>query len=103
MMAVGGAAATATPKEVMKKLIGESSTQYSPEEVKFSGALGMLDEAYRAQPVGDIDIARMRGACEVLDEAQRFNTAFGGFAACVDLFSQRHVGPSSAPTVRARR
>jgi hypothetical protein len=62
MVAVGGAAATASPKEVMNKLIGESSTPYSPDEVNVGGVLGMLDVAYRVKPVAYIDIGRMRWA-----------------------------------------
>ena len=91
---MGGAAAAATPKEVMKKLIGELATQYSPEEVKFGGVLGMLDVAYRVQPVDDIDIARMRWACKVLDETHIFRTALGDLAARGDIYSRDTWGPA---------
>ena len=58
-------------------MVGESSTQYTSDEVKFGGVLGVLDVADRVQPVDDIDIGRMRWACEVLDETQRFSKVLG--------------------------
>ena len=54
-------------------MVGESSAQYTPEKVKFGGAPGRLEVADRGKPVADIDIGRMRWACEVLDESQRFS------------------------------
>jgi hypothetical protein len=46
MVVVGGAAATATPKYIVKKLVGEPFIQHTPGEGKLRGALGMLDVAY---------------------------------------------------------
>eukprot|EP00974_Lingulodinium_polyedra_P003007 282321-Lingulodinium_polyedra.AAC.1 len=44
MLEVGNAAATTTPKEVMKKL-GENGDpgQYHSDQINFGGVLGMLD------------------------------------------------------------
>ena len=60
LMALGAAAATATPKAVMHKVVGDFSTQYTSDEVKFGGVLGMLDVVDRVTQVDDKDIGRAR-------------------------------------------
>ena len=59
----------------MQNFVGESSTQYTPEEVKFGGVLGMFDVADRVNPVKYKDIGRMHWAREVFDATQRFSKA----------------------------
>ena len=58
-------------------MVGESSTQYTSDEVKFGGVLGMLDVVDRVAPVVDTDSGRARWARDVLDEAQRFSKVLG--------------------------
>jgi hypothetical protein len=78
----------------MKRLFGEPSAQYTPEQVKFGGVPGMLDVAGRVKPVGDIDIGRMLWAGEVLDESQRFNKALRDIAVRADLYPKDSWGPA---------
>ena len=75
----------------MNNMVDESSAQYTSEEVKFGGVLGTLDVADRVKPVEDVDIGRMRWACEVLDETQRFSKAPGTLR-CVGIFIPRARG-----------
>ena len=78
MMAVGIAAALASPKEVLKKLgVGNDGTAYSADEVKFGGALGFLDLEDRAKEMAEMDVGRMRWACETLDETHKFSKNIG--------------------------
>ena len=66
MLASGHAVATASPKEVLKKLTGHNvGDVYLPDEVKFGGTFGMLDLDDRAKPMSETDVGRMRWACEV--------------------------------------
>ena len=67
-------------QEMWKKLQGETSTPYRPEEVKFGGVLGMLDVADRVKPITELDAGRMRWACELLDQGQKFNKVLGDIA-----------------------
>ena len=90
-MGGGGATGAATPTHIMKKMVGESSAQDTPEEVKFGGVLGMLNVADRVKPVEDIDIGRVRLACEVLDEPERFSKVVGTLR-CVGIFIPRARG-----------
>ena len=71
MTPIGKAAATSTPKQVVAKL--GTTAQYSPDAVKFGGTLGMLNVRDRVAPISDMDVARMRYGCEVLDETHRFS------------------------------
>ena len=81
MAAAGVAAAVASPKEVLKKLgVGAAGTAYSAEEVKFGGALGFLDLEDRAKGMSQMDVGRMRWACETLDETQKFSKILGDIA-----------------------
>ena len=74
MTAAGVAAAVASPKEVLKKLGAEASgTAYSADEVKFGGALGFLDLEDRTKEMSEMDVGRMRWACETLDETHKFS------------------------------
>ena len=90
----GGATATATPTQIMNNMVGESCAQYTLVEVKFHGALGMLDVADRVKPVADIDIGRMRWACEVLDGTKRFRKVFGDIAQRGGLYPKGALGPT---------
>ena len=83
----------------MKKMVGESSAQHTPEEVKFGGLLGMLDVADRVEPLEDIGIGRMRCACEVLDGTQRFSKVLGTLRR-VGILIPRIRGTSNDPTDR---
>ena len=89
-----GAAATTTPKYIMRKMVGESSAQYTPEEVKCGVALGMLEVADRVKPVEDIDIGRTRWACEGLEETQRFRKVLGDIAVRGDLYAKGSWDPT---------
>ena len=65
MTAVGVAAAVASPKEVLKNLgVDVEGTAYSADEVKFGGALGFLDLGDRAKEMSEMDVGRMRWACD---------------------------------------
>ena len=91
LMAVGSAAAVATPKEVLKKLNGGESPQaYLPDEVKFGGVLGWLDLEDRTKPINEMDVGRMRWACETLDETHKFSKILG------DIVVRGEFGASDA-------
>ena len=75
-------------------MVGESSARFTPEEVKFGGVLGMLNVADRAKLVEDIDIGRVRWACEVVYETQSFNKVLGDIAVCGDLYPKDSWGPA---------
>ena len=79
MNAVGIAAATATPKDVLRNLgVGNVGVcAYSADEVKFGGAFGFLDLEDRAKEMSEMDVGRMRWACETLDESHKFNIIVG--------------------------
>ena len=62
MTPIGSAAATATPKEVVAKL--GTAGQYAPDAVKFGGTLAWLNVTDRVAPISDMDVGRMRWACE---------------------------------------
>ena len=69
MKPAGVAAAVASPKEVLRKLgVGAAGTAYCADEVKFGGALGFLDLEDRTKEMSEMDVGRMRWACEILDE-----------------------------------
>jgi len=91
---LGGAAATTTLKYMIKKMVGESSARYIPEEVKLGGVHGMLDVADRVKPVEDIDIVRTSWAREVLDEPQRFSKVSGDIAVRGDLYPKDSWDPA---------
>ena len=78
MTPIGSAAATATPKEVVAKL--GTAGQYAPDAVKFGGPLGLLNVTDRVAPISDMDVGRMRWACEVLDETHRISMVLGDIA-----------------------
>ena len=78
MTPIGSAAATATPKEVVAKL--GTAGQYAPDAVKFGGTLGLLNVTDRVAPISDMDVGRMRWACEVLDETHRISMVLGDIA-----------------------
>ena len=77
MIAVGHAASSSTPREVLKKLNGDGAAAYLPDEVKFGGVLGWLDLSDRVKDIKDMDVGRMRWACEVLDETHKFSKVLG--------------------------
>ena len=72
MTPLGQAAAVATPKAVKSKLKGTGSP-LPPDAVLFGGALGMLDLRDRVKPLDELDVGRMRWACEVLDAEGKFS------------------------------
>ena len=78
MTPIGSAAATATPREVVAKL--GTAGHYAPDAVKFGGTLGLLNCSDRVAPISDMDVGRMRWACEVLDETHKCSTVFGDIA-----------------------
>ena len=66
----------------MQNMVGESSAQRSPEEVKFGGVLVLLGVAADCvKPVHGIDIGRVGWAREALGQTQRFNKALDDIAA----------------------
>ena len=89
MTAAGVAAAVASPKEVLKKLgVGDFGTVYCPDEVKFGGALGFLDLEDRAKEMSEMDVGRMRWACETLDETRKFGKILGDIAVRAEFASR---------------
>ena len=88
MTAVGIAAGVASPKEVLRKLgVGVDGTAYSADEVKFGGALGFLDLEDRAKEMSEMDVGRMRWACETLDETHKFSKILGDIAVRAEFAS----------------
>ena len=87
MMAAGIAAAVTTPNEVLKKLgVGSASVAtYAADEVKFGGALGFLDLEDRAKDMSEMDVGKMRWACETLDETQKFSKVLGDIAVRAEI------------------
>ena len=89
MTAAGVAASVSTPKEVLRKLgLGDGGAAYSTDEIKVGGVLGMLDLEDRAKEMSEMDVGRMRWACEILDETHKFSKILGDivvrseFASC---------------------
>ena len=64
MTPLGESAVTTTPKEVLSIM----KQALAPDAVKFGGCFGMLDLEDRVKPFDELDVGRMRWACEVLDE-----------------------------------
>ena len=95
MLAVGNAAGLATPKEVAKKLEGEANTTYHPDEVKFGGVLGWLDLNDRVKPIADMDVGRMRWACEKLDETHKFSKILGDIVVRGDFVASDTWAPAA--------
>ena len=86
MIACGSAASVLMPKDITNKL-SEDGNQYVPDEVKFGGVLGWLDLDDRTKPMSEMDIGRMRWACEVLDETRKFSKALGDIVVRADITS----------------
>ena len=89
MTAAGVAASVSTPKEVLRKLgLGDGGATYFTDEVKFGGVLGILDLEDRTKEMSEMDVGRMRWACETLDETHKFSKILGDivvrseFASC---------------------
>ena len=61
---LGNAAATSTPAQVTQQMSGS----FGADVVVFGGTLGMLDLHDRVKPMDQLDMGRMRWACEVLDQ-----------------------------------
>ena len=96
MTAAGVAAAVASPKEVLKKLgVGADGTAYYAEEVKFGGALGFLDLEDRAKEMSEMDVGRMRWACETLDETHKFSKILGDIAVRAEFASTETWQPGA--------
>ena len=96
MTAAGVAAAVASPKEVLKKLgVEAAETAYSADEVKFGGALGFLDLEDRAKEMSEMDVGRMRWACETLDETHKFSKILGDIAVRAEFASTETWQPGA--------
>ena len=81
MMPVGQAAATTTPKEVLSKM----KQNFAPDAVKFGGCFGMLDLEDRIKPFDELDVGRMRWACDMLDETHKFSKVLGDIVVRADV------------------
>ena len=81
MTPLGQSAATTTPKEVLSKM----KQNFAPYVVKLGGCLGMLDLEDRVKPFDELDVGRMRWACEVLDETHKFNKVLGDIVVRADV------------------
>ena len=57
-----------------------SGATYSTDEVKFGGVLGILDLEDRTKEMREMDVGRMRWACETLDETHKFSKILGDIA-----------------------
>ena len=96
MTAAGVAAAVASPKEVLKNLgVDVEGTTYSADEVKFGGALGFLDLEDRAKEMSEMDVGRMRWACETLDETHKFSKILGDIAVRAEFASTETWQPGA--------
>ena len=96
MKAVGIAASLASPKDVLKKLgLGDDEKAYSPDEVKFGGTLGFLDLQDRAKEMSEMDVGRMRWACELLDETHKFSKILGDMAVRAEFASTEMWQPGA--------
>ena len=73
MTPLGQSAATTTPKEVLSIM----KQTFAPDAVKFGGCFGMLNLEDRIKPFDELDVGRMRWACEVLDETRRVSQVLG--------------------------
>ena len=96
MVAAGIAAAVASPKDVLKRLgLGSDEITYSADEVKFGGALGFLDLEDRAKEMSEMDVGRMRWACETLDETHKFSKILGDIAVRAEFASTETWQPGA--------
>ena len=94
MAPVGVAAAVATPNEVLRKLgVNSDGTAYSTDEVKFGGVLGLLDLEDRTKEMSDMDVGRMRWACELLDETHKFSKILGDIVVRAEFASSETWQP----------
>ena len=66
MSPLGKTAALSKPDAVKDAMNGP----HGAAAVMFGGTLGMLDLTNRVKPMGQLDVGRMRWACEVLDQEQ---------------------------------
>ena len=80
MLALGTQAALTTPKDVLKQMGADGTSVCLPDEVKFGGAFGWLDLKDRCKPMSEMDVGRMRWACETLDETHKFSKVLGDIA-----------------------
>ena len=81
MTPLGQSAATTTPKvalSIMKQTL-------APDAVKFGGCFGMLNLEDRIKPFDELDVGRMRWACEVLDETHKFSKVLGDIVVRADV------------------
>ena len=77
----GQSAAATTPKEVLSIM----KQTFAPDAVKFGGCFGMLNLEDRIKPFNELDVGRMRWACEVLDEMRKFSKLLGDIVARADV------------------
>ena len=72
MEPLGNAAKVSTTAELSARMVGE----YGADSVLFGGVLGCLDLHDCARPVGQLDLGRMRGAAQTLDQDRSFRQVF---------------------------
>ncbi len=78
MTPIGSAMAPASPQQVCAKL--GATGAYTPDLAKFGGTLAMLSLTERVAPYSDMDVGRVRWACETLDVTDRFSEVLGDIA-----------------------
>ena len=81
MTPLGQSAATTTPKAVLSIM----KQTLAPDSVKFGGCFGMLNLEDRIKPFDELDIGRMRWACEVLDETRKVSKVLGDIVVRADV------------------
>ena len=95
MLAAGIATAVSTPNEVLSKLgVTGAGVAYCSDEVKFGGVLGLLDLEDRTKEMSEMDVGRMRWACEILDETHKFSKILGDIVVRAEFASSDAWQPS---------
>ena len=70
---LGKSAAATKPNDVLGKMTGPLAS----DSVTFGGTLSMLDLSDRVKPMDQLDVGRMRWACEVLDQDRSLRRLLG--------------------------
>ena len=66
MTPLGQSVANTTPNAVLSIM----NQTFAPDAVKFGGCFGMLNLEDRIKPFDELDVDRVRWACQVLDETR---------------------------------
>ena len=104
MRPAGIAAAVSTPNEVLRKLgVNSHWSAYCADEVKFGGVLGLLDLEDRTKEMSDMDVGRMRWACERLDETHKFSKILGDIVVRAEFASSDAWQPGGWRRCHRRR